>query len=667
MQFNFLEDENKARMQDLYEKIAYHSNLYYNQDEPEITDSEYDKLVRELRELEKKFPEYKQETSLTSNVGGVASNKFSKVIHDVPMLSLNDVFDYESVVKFINENEGEKFVIEPKIDGLSVLLEYNDGNLVRGSTRGTDGIIGEDVTENILVIKNIPKTIKYDGKLEVRGEVYMPTKSFIELNNKMEEEGKKLFANPRNAAAGTLRQLDSNIVKNRHLAFIAFDIPRIQLVIVAPELEKPEPWDYGLPTHSENLKFLSKNGFQVPPNYAVVKTAEELIKKIEEIKEYEYDFDIDGAVIKVNNRLKKLALGATSKAPRWAIAYKYEPKQAETILKDIALQVGRTGIITPKAVLEPVLLDGSTISFATLHNFDMIAKKDIRIGDTVIIQKAGEIIPEVVSVVKEKRSKNSSAVEPPAHCPECGSNTTTLEGEVAIRCINPTCPAVIARRFIHFVSRKCMNITSLGESTIQQLLDKKIVKTLPDIYKLTKEDLLSLDNFKDKKTDKILEEIEKSKQAGLARFINSLGITHIGEQASKELAKHFNSLDNIMEATKENFLELNDFGEAMAESLYEFMQNDTELQEFIDLGLKLEDERQTGKLVGKMFCITGTHEISRNDIIDMIEEQGGSVVSSVGKKTDYLVAGENAGSKLEKAEKLKIKIISLKDLQNLFQ
>ena len=650
MQLNFLEDENKARMQELYEKIAYHSNLYYNQDEPEITDAEYDKLIRELRGLEKKFPQYKKESSLTSNVGGNASSKFTKVKHIVPMLSLNDVFDYESVEKFISEHEGEEFVVEPKIDGLSVSLEYDGGKLVRASTRG-DGSVGEDVTENILVIKNVPKTINFKSKLEVRGEVYMPYTSFLELNKKEEDEGRKLFANPRNAAAGTLRQLDSKKVEERNLLCIVFNVQKIDGKIFNK--------------HSETLEFLSKNGFIVPPNYAVVDSSKDALEKIEKLKGYDYGFDIDGAVIKINSLSKRRELGQTSKAPRWAVAYKYAPKQAETKLKDIALQVGRTGIITPKAVLEPVLLDGTTINFATLHNFDMIAKKDIRVGDIVIIQKAGEIIPEVVSVVKERRNKQSLPVIPPTNCPECGEETTILNGEVAIRCINPTCPAVVARRFIHFVSRKCMNITSLGEKAILALLDKKIIKALPDIYRLTKEDLLQLDNFADKKADKILEEIEKSKSAGLARFINSLGITHIGEQASKELAGYFGSLEKMLHASKEDFLAINDFGETMAHSLYHFLKKDTELQEFMDIGLKLIEDQKTGNLAGKTFCITGTFDLSRNEIYDIIEENGGKAVSAVGKKTNYLVAGENAGSKYEKAEKLKIEIISLKDLQNL--
>lgn len=640
----------------LIEEIKYHSNRYYNEDKPEISDYDYDMLMKRLKKIEKEHPEYISKDSPTQKIIGEVKKGFTKVTHEVPMQSLQDVFEFTEIEDFIrkvDENNSTDYVVETKIDGLSISLEYVDGVLVRGSTRG-NGIIGEDVTENIKTIKNIPMKLKEKVTIEVRGEVYLPKKQFLILNERQEEMGKEPFANPRNAAAGTLRQLDSNLVKERKLDVFIFNVQKSEKVFE---------------THSEMIEYCKYLGLNTIPYIKVCKNAEEAISKINEIGEMRSSlpFEIDGAVVKVNNLEVRRALGTTSKVPKWAIAYKYPPEEKETKVLDIITQIGRTGVLTPMAVLEPVYIAGSTISKTTLHNFDYIKEKDIRIGDIVTVHKAGDVIPEIEKVVIEKRNEDEVRVfETPIYCPECNEKLEKVNGEVALRCLNSECPAQLYRSIVHFASRDCMNIDGLGEAIVDQLIKEKLVQDLADIYYLKYDDLAKLDRFGNKKIENLLNAIEVTKQNSLDKLIFGLGVRHIGKKAAKILASSIDTIYDLSEISKEELLSLDEFGDKMADSIIKFFRR----AKTIDLLNKLSDAgvnlkgikvyRASSVFENKTFVITGSFEgISRTDLTKIIEDNSGKVSSSVSKKTDYLVAGEAAGSKLDKAQKLGVKVLSL--------
>ena len=640
----------------LIEEIKYHSNRYYNEDKPEISDYDYDMLMKRLKKIEKEHPEYISKDSPTQKIIGEVKKGFTKVTHEVPMQSLQDVFEFTEIEDFIrkvNENNSTDYVVETKIDGLSISLEYVDGVLVRGSTRG-NGIIGEDVTENIKTIKNIPMKLKEKVTIEVRGEVYLPKKQFLILNERQEEMGKEPFANPRNAAAGTLRQLDSNLVKERKLDVFIFNVQKSEKVFE---------------THSEMIEYCKYLGLNTIPYIKVCKNAEEAISKINEIGEMRSSlpFEIDGAVVKVNNLEVRRALGTTSKVPKWAIAYKYPPEEKETKVLDIITQIGRTGVLTPMAVLEPVYIAGSTISKTTLHNFDYIKEKDIRIGDIVTVHKAGDVIPEIEKVVIEKRNEDEVRVfETPIYCPECNEKLEKVNGEVALRCLNSECPAQLYRSIVHFASRDCMNIDGLGEAIVDQLIKENLVQDLADIYYLKYDDLAKLDRFGNKKIENLLNAIEVTKQNSLDKLIFGLGVRHIGKKAAKILASSIDTIYDLSEISKEELLSLDEFGDKMADSIIKFFRR----AKTIDLLNKLSDAgvnlkgikvyRASSVFENKTFVITGSFEgISRTDLTKIIEDNSGKVSSSVSKKTDYLVAGEAAGSKLDKAQKLGVKVLSL--------
>ncbi len=646
----------KKEYNELVKEIKYHSDRYYNQDKPEISDFEYDMLMKKLKEIEKEHPELVTSDSPTQRVIGNVKKGFEKVTHEVPMQSLQDVFEFseiENFIKKIDESNDTDYVVETKIDGLSISLEYVDGILVRGSTRG-NGIVGEDVTKNVKTIKNIPTKLKEKVTIEVRGEVYLPKKQFLILNEKQEEMGKEPFANPRNAAAGTLRQLDSSLVKERKLDVFIFNVQKSE-----KEFE----------THSEMIEYCKNLGLNTIPYIKVCKNADEAIEKINEIGELRstLPFEIDGAVVKVNNLNVRKSLGTTTKVPKWAIAYKYPPEEKETKVLDIITQIGRTGVLTPMAVLEPVYIAGSTISKTTLHNFDYIEEKDIRIGDTVLVHKAGDVIPEIEKVVLEKREEDKvKKFVTPTVCPECSEKLEKVNGEVALRCLNSECPAQLYRSIVHFASRDCMNIDGLGEAIVEQLINAKLVEDLADIYYLRYEDLAKLDRFGPKKIENLLNAIEVTKQNTLDKLIFGLGIRHIGKKAAKELASSIDTIYDLSEISREKLLSLDEFGEKMVDSIIKFFTR----AKTIDLLNKLSDAGVNMKGIkvfkassifeGKTFVITGSFEgISRNDLTKIIEDNSGKVAGSVSKKTDYLVAGEAAGSKLDKAQKLGVKVVSL--------
>ncbi len=646
---------------ELREKINYHSRLYYTLDKPEISDFEYDCLMSELKKMEREHPELITPDSPTQRVGGAILDGFKTVTHEVVMQSLNDVFSKEEVIEFGNKTQaalGDKvsYVTELKIDGLSVSLEYKDGVFVRGSTRG-DGVIGEDVTENLKTILNIPLKLKKPLPfLEVRGEVFMPHKSFEHLNKIQEENSLEPFKNPRNAAAGSLRQLDSKITASRRLDIFVFNIQRIEGVSVQ--------------THSDGLLLLKELGFKTIPARKIFDNIEDAFLEVLKIGEERgtLDFDIDGAVIKVNDLSQREFLGSTSKCPRWAVAYKYPPEKKETRLKDIVVQVGRTGVLTPNAVLDSVRLAGTDVSRATLHNIDYINEKDIRIGDIVIVQKAGDIIPEVLSVVKEKRTGSEKRFQMPKFCPVCGAKTVREEGESAIRCSSGECPAQLFRNIIHFASKGAMEIDGLGNAIIEQLLDKKMISSPADLYSLKKDELASLEKLGDKSAQNLIDAIEKSKSNDLSCLLYALGIRHIGVRAAKSLSMHFKSLDNLINADETEISKIDDIGTISAKSIKDFFSEPHNLD--ILAGLKKAGvnfncliEKASGNLENKVFVLTGTlPNMTRDEASKLIEDNGGSVSSSVSKKTDFVLAGESAGSKLKKAQDLGITIISEEEL-----
>ena len=661
-------EEAKQRIEELRKKTQYYATKYYDDDAPEISDFEYDMLMVELRNLEAKYPEYIDKDSLTQKVGGTVKEGFNKVEHEVPLQSLQDVFSIDELRAFderVRKQLGEDildYTVEAKIDGLSSAIEYVNGEYVKGATRG-NGTIGEDVTENIRTIKNVPKKLKEPVNLIVRGEVFISKENFEKMNEEQEILGEKTFANARNAAAGSLRQLDSKMTAKRPLDIYIFNIQRLT--------------GNTFNSHYEQLLYLEKLGFNVNPQKKLCHGIEEAIKEVEEIgkRRPNLTFGTDGAAIKVDNLEYREKLGTTFKVPRWAIAYKYPPERKETLVKDIVCQVGRTGAITPVAVFEPVLLAGSTISKATLHNEDFIKEKDIRIGDYVVIQKAGDVIPEVVDVLKEKRTGNEKEFEMPKVCPVCGGKVVREEGEAAWHCIGIECSARNLQNLVHFASRTGMNIDGLGISVIEQLVDKGYLKNIADIYYLKKEEIASLKKNGQKFAQNLIDAINESKNNDLERLICALGIRHIGTKAAKIIARRYGSMKELMNASIESLNLVDTIGGISAESIYEFFHQ----EQTIDLINKLEQagvnmesheeiEEHDDRFAGKTFVLTGTLEkYSRDEASEIIEKFGGKTSSSVSKKTAYVLAGEEAGSKLTKAQDLGVTIISEQEFEEMIK
>ena len=662
-------EEARIQIKELREKLEYYANKYYDEDAPEISDYEYDMMMNRLKALEKEFPELVTADSLTQKVGGHVKEGFKEVVHEVPLQSLQDVFSFEELEEFDEriskkaeeENEELNYVVETKIDGLSTALEYKDGIFVRGATRG-NGLIGEDITDNLRTIKSIPKVLPEKINIIVRGEVFIGSKEFDKMNEEQEIMGKPLFANARNAAAGSLRQLDPKVTATRPLDIYIFNIQKLE--------------GNTFNSHYEQLEYLAKLGFNVNPvrvfckNY---KEAEEAIKKIGDDRE-KLSFGIDGAVIKVDSLSLREKLGQTYKVPKWAIAYKYPPEAKETKLKDIVWQVGRTGVITPMAILEPVKVAGSTISKTTLHNEDFIKEKDLKIGDIVVIQKQGDVIPEVIKAVKEKRTGEEKNLIIPTTCPVCGAPAVREEGTAAIRCTGIECPAQLLRGIEHFVSKECMDIDGLGYKIVEQLIDKGLIENIADIYKLTLEDIASLKKNGNKFAQNLINAIENSKEQDLYNVINALGIRQVGVKAAKVLAKKYKAMDNLMNASYESLCMVDDVGEITANFIYDFFRQDQTIDminRLKEAGVNMnakEEENVDSRFDGKVFVLTGTLEkYSRNEASSIIEKFGGKTSSSVSKKTDYVLAGEEVGSKLTKAQELGVKIISENDFEDMIK
>ncbi len=647
----------KKKILELRAELKYHSDRYYNDDAPEIDDFTYDKMLRELENLENEYPEFKDALSPTVNVGGKVSSNFESVEHRVPLQSLEDAFSYEELIDFENriKNAGVtdyELVVELKIDGLSVSLEYENGKFVRGATRG-NGQVGENVTQNLMQIKDIKQNIDDNSPYFcVRGEVYMPKKVFEELNKIQEISGQKLFANPRNAAAGSLRQKDSKVTKERNLSLFIFNLQACE--------------GENFKSHTETLDYIKKCGLPVSVYYNTFKTMEEAFKEIERLGEMreELPFDIDGAVIKINDFEQRKILGETSKFPKWAIAYKYPAEIKETKLKDIVIQVGRTGVLTPNAVLEPVRLAGTTVQRATLHNYDNIKDKDIRIGDTVLVRKAGDIIPEILASVPEKRDGSEKQYIMPEKCPVCQSEVKREEGEAAFRCTNIECKAQILRNLSHFASKEAMDIEGLGPQIVEALVENKLIEKVSDIYRLKKEEISKLERMGEKSAENLINAINNSKKQDLSNLLFALGIRQIGKKAGKNLASHFKNIDNIMNATIEDFTGIFDVGEISGKNVWEFFNNPKNretVEELREYGVNMEYISTDVSEVFKnmTFVLTGTlPTLSRAEASKIIEDNGGKTSSSVSKKTTYVLAGEDAGSKLTKAQGLGIKIIT---------
>lgn len=652
-----------AEADKLRREIRHNEYLYYVLDAPEITDAEYDRMMVRLRELEARYPDSIPADSPTQRVGGRASSQFTEVRHLEPLLSLGNVFSAEELRAFdervrsgLPAGSKVEYVMEPKIDGLACSLIYENGKLVRAATRG-DGVVGENVTANVRTIRSIPLTLKVpDGEtvpelLDVRGEVYMPRQAFMRLNEQRAERGESEFANPRNAAAGSLRQLDPQVTASRSLSFFAY-------YLVGEGAQ---------PKHSESLALLAHYGFKVSENYKVVENIDEAIKYIGDFNELRQglSYDTDGAVIKVNDVYQQRILGATGKDPRWATAYKYPPEQAETTLEDIDWRVGRTGVLTPTAVLTPVKLSGSVISRATLHNEDFIRAKDIRIGDRVVINKAGEIIPEVLRVVVEKRTGDEKEVEIPSVCPECGWRVERQGEEAAIRCTNPHCPALGREGLIHFVSRDAMNIDGCGPSVINALLDAGLVRDAADLYSLRKDDLLKLERMGEKSADNLLAALAESKKNELDKLLFALGIRHVGAKVARILATEFGSMEKLQQAQPEELAQIRDIGDKIAESVVTWLNvpaNIDLVERLAAAGLTMTftppASQEDNPFFGKTLVFTGTMPtLGRAEAKTMAQDVGAKVSGSVSKKTDYVIAGAEAGSKLEKAQQLGVTII----------
>ena len=647
-------EQAKQRAEELRRVIERNNRLYYMENAPELEDFEYDALTRELKAIEAEYPQLVTPSSPTQHVNEAASSKFSKVAHTVKMESLQDAFSFEELREFdarVREAGVEpQYVVEEKIDGLSVSLEYQDGRFVRGSTRG-DGLVGEDVTENLATIRAIPKTLPPGAPefLEVRGEVYMPHDAFFALKEEQELQDKVPFKNPRNAAAGSLRQKDAKITAARGLSIFVFNLQQVR--------------GRSFARHSETLDFIKQMGFPVSPRYRVFTSIEDALKEIEAIGQMRgtLAYDIDGAVIKVDDLAAREALGSTNKFPRWAIAFKYPPEVKETVVREVEVSVGRTGVLTPTAVFDPVFLAGTSVSRASLHNEDIIRSLDLRIGDTIRVRKAGDIIPEVIGV-----ARHGDGTEPyrmPDTCPSCGAPVVHLQDEAALRCVNPECPAQSLRNLIHFASRNAMAIDGLGEAVAVQLTERGFVHTVADLYSLTKEQLLQLDKFKDKSAQNLLDAIEASKQNNLDKLVFGLGIRNIGDKAAAQLAEHFGSMQALAAASGEEIAAIDGIGAVMAQSVTEFFARSGTADLLARLqaaGVNMEwhGEKKGTALAGMTLVVTGTlPHLSRQEVEALIVQNGGKASGSVSKKTAYVVAGEAAGSKLTKAQTLGIPIL----------
>ncbi len=654
--------EPKKEIQQLSAELERHNHLYYVMDQPEIADFEYDRLLRRLEELEAQYPQYAFAISPTKRVGGKALSQFEKVTHAVPLESLQDVFDMEELRDFDRRMQEQsaptEYTVEPKVDGLSVALEYVDGIFVRGATRG-DGLVGEDVTENLKTIRSIPMTLSdAPRRLIVRGEVFMPKAVFESLNEARERRGEALFANPRNAAAGSLRQLDPKIAAERQLDILIFNLQLAE--------------DVSFSTHAETLDYLRKLHFKVIP-YTICKSISEAEEAVSDIdrNRYELTYDIDGAVIKLNDLKERTRLGSTSKFPKWAVAYKYPPEVKSTVLKDIVVQVGRTGVLTPKAVVAPVRLAGTTVTNATLHNQDFISSKDVRIGDTVLIRKAGEIIPEILEVDLSKRPSGTSPYFLPSVCPVCGAAVQRDPDGAAMRCTGPDCPAQLVRTVSHFVSRDAMDIDGLGSALVEQLIDAGLVKTPADLYSLPREAVEALEHMGPVSTDNLLRAIEKSKENDLSRLLHAFGIRQVGAKAAKVLAKAFRSLDELMQASEDDLKEIPDIGEITARFIREWFDSSHAqimVERLRDAGVNFQSKEEIldNRFAGMTFVLTGALTLfTREEASEKIEAFGGKAASSVSKKTTYVVAGENAGSKLRKATELGIPVLNEQEFLNM--
>ncbi len=648
--------DTKEKIQKLRDELIHHEYLYYVKDAPEITDIEYDMMMKELERLESEHPEYITEDSPTRRVGGGVATSFAEVTHEVPLLSLGNTYNVEEVTEFIQRTaktvHDPHFAVEFKIDGLSVALTYEKGILTKGVTRG-DGVVGEDVTANIKTIRSVPLRLQEPVDIIVRGEVFMNKASFEKINAEREKEGQPLFANPRNAAAGSLRQQDSKVTAQRNLDIFVFNTQKT---------------DKELKTHVEGLEYLSSLGFKTIKPIAVISSGEEMRAICEEwqTKRYELDYDIDGLVLKTDELDKREVLGFTAKAPRWAVAYKFPAEQKETTLYDITFQVGRTGIVTPTAELESVFIAGTKVSRATLNNEDYIRGLDIRIGDRVIIQKAGEIIPQIVSVVKEKRDGSQKPFEMPECCPECGSKLVREAGAAGTYCTNADCPAQTVRLIEHFVSRDAMDIMGLGEQVVQRFFDEGLVRDIVDLYTLKEDDISGLSGMGKKSAQNLISAIEKSKEQGLARLLLALGIRHVGKGTAESIADRYGDIDNIISAPLDELTTVDDVGEVIGISVRNYFDNPKNIEMIEKLkscGIKMQANKKeinttNTEIAGKTFVLTGTlPTYSRNEASELIQQNGGKVTSSVTKNTDYVLAGEAAGSKLDKANKLGITVI----------
>ena len=650
----------EQRVSELNELLGNYGHAYYVLDNPMVPDAVYDQLLNELIELETLYPDLVFPDSPTQRVGGAPISNFEKVTHDRPMLSLSNVFGEDDLREFdkrVRSGAGEKieYVCELKIDGLAVSLIYEDGKFVRGATRG-DGRVGEDITVNLRTIRSIPLKLKEPVSLEVRGEVFMPKKSFHKLNEQRGENGEEVFANPRNAAAGSLRQLDPKIAANRNLDVFIYGIGG-------------DAENYGLDEHHESLNYLQKLGFKTNGERKVCYSVEEVLAYIETWTEKRgnLSYEIDGIVIKVNRFLQQQELGFTAKSPKWATAYKFPAEEVMTNLIDIELSVGRTGAVTPTAILEPVSVAGTTVQRASLHNEDLIKEKDIRIGDKVTIRKAGDIIPEVVRAMVELRSGDEEPFRMPENCPACDAELVRIEGEVVLRCVNPKCPAQITEGLIHFVSRNAMNIDGLGEKVIEQLYQEQLIADIADIYKLTKDQLLELERMGDKSASNLIAAIDASRSNSMERLLFGLGIRHVGEKAARILSEHFGSMEKLMDATLEELTAIHEIGDKMADAIVTYFDSE-EVRALVErlaaenvnltyTGKRVQVEAGANAFAGKKIVLTGKLEqLTRSEATERIEAMGGNLSGSVSKKTDLLIAGEDAGSKLDKARDLKIEI-----------
>ena len=648
----------QGRVQELTEIIRYHNKRYYDEDMPEIEDFEYDALMRELKELEALYPQLLKADSPTQRVGGAVSRQFTPVTHAVKMESLQDVFSFEELRTFAEKIDLSRTVlsVEPKIDGLSVSLEYENGKFVRGSTRG-DGVTGEDVTANLLGVTAIPREIDFKGVLEVRGEVYMPIESFERLVERQELLGESTAKNPRNAAAGSLRQKNPKITAERGLDMFIFNIQRIE----GKEFN----------SHIESLDFLKAQGFHVLPSYRRCENIEQAIAEVEHIGEQrgKIPFDIDGAVIKCDNLTYRDVLGSTAKYPKWAVAYKYPPEEKPTVLREIEIAVGRTGALTPTAIFDPIQLAGTTVSRATLHNEDFISSKGICIGDTIIVRKAGEIIPEVLSV--ESHAENAEPFRMPKVCPSCGSPVSREEGEAVVRCTNADCPAQLLRHLIHFTSRDAMDIEGLGPAVLEQLLSAGLISDIVGLYTLDSKEVERLERIGEKSTANLMTAIEKSKENDLAKLIFAFGIRHIGAKAAALMAEHFRTMDALIAASQEDFEQIEGFGSVMAKAAVEFFALDETvvmISRLRELGVNMQSLKQVTdtRFAGKTFVLTGTlPSLTRAQASELIEKFGGKTSSSVSKKTSFVLAGEEAGSKLDKANSLGIPVITEEEFKTM--